>query len=306
MERAHDSVPEIVYLDHAATTPLRPEARDAMAPYHDVVFANPSGSHRMAREARLAVDEARDRVAAVIACRASEVVFTSGGTEGANAAVLGAARHAGGAAVCPAAEHHAVLDCVRHLGGVVVPVDEHGAVRLDALDAALADAGSGPGAAVVSVMTVNNEVGTVSDIAAVADVVRRRAPRALLHTDAVQAASWTDLREVWERVDLLSLSAHKFGGPKGTGVLVVRSGRPIEPLFHGGGQESARRSGTHNVAGIVGAAAALEVTDGERTAVVPAVRALRERLIEGILAAVPEAVRTRYAQWGLAAGAFRH
>lgn len=291
MEPACDPSIEIVYLDHAATTPLRREAREAMDPYHDAVFANPSGSHRMARAARLAVDEARDRVAAVIGCRASEVVFTSGGTEGANAAILGSARGSGGTAICPAAEHHAVLDCVRHLGGVVVPVDDRGAVEIGALAEAVDGTGTG-GLAVVSVMTVNNEVGTVSDIAAVAETVRRRAPGAALHTDAVQAACWTDLRDVWRSVDLLSLSAHKFGGPKGVGVLVVRSGRAIEPLLHGGGQESARRSGTHNVAGIVGTAVALEATDEERATVAPKVLALRERLIEGILAAVPEAVRT--------------
>jgi len=281
--------PETVYLDHAATTPLRREARDAMEPYHEGIYANPAGSHRMARDARRAIDEARDRVAAVIGCRASEVVFTSGGTEGANAAVIGAARSGSGVAVCPAAEHHAVLDCVRHLGGTVVPVGGDGAVSAGALDTALASSGD---VAVVSVMTVNNEVGTVSDVAAVAETVRRHAPAALLHTDAVQAACWTDLREVWNHVDALSLSAHKFGGPKGCGVMVVRDGTALEPLVLGGGQERDRRSGTHNVAGIVATAAAMAVAHRDREATVARVSALRRRLVDGIVSQVPVATVT--------------
>ena len=258
-----------MYLDHAATTPMRQNAVDAMLPFLSERFANPSGSHRFARDARRAVDEARDRVADVIGCRPGEVVFTGGGTESDNAAVTGAASH--GRTVCPAAEHHAVLHAVERTGGTVVPVDAAGRVVLDGLAQAL-----GPDVAVVSVMAVNNEVGSITDLAAVAAVVRRHAPSAVLHTDAVQAASWLDLRQLWPYVDLLSLSAHKFGGPKGVGVLAVREGTTLEPLIVGGGQERERRSGTHNVAGIVALAEALVATDAERTAESARIASLRD------------------------------
>lgn len=272
---------DLVYLDHAATTPMRPEAVAAMLPYLTETFANPSGSHRFARVARQAVDEAREVVAGVVGCAPGEVVFTSGGTESDNAAVTGVLAAAGGGrAVCPAAEHHAVLHCVQHTGGSVVAVDATGHVELDALADVLDD-----DVRLVSVMAVNNEVGTVTDLAAVAEVVRARAPLAALHTDAVQAPSWLDLRTLWPHVDLLALSAHKFGGPKGVGVLVVRNGVRLEPLLRGGGQERDRRSGTHNVAGIVAAAEALRLTDAERPAEVVRVAGLRDRLVDALVAA---------------------
>ena len=264
----------LVYLDHAATTPMRPSAIQAMLPFLADRFANPSGSHRFARESRRAVDDARDQVAAVIGCTPGEVVFTSGGTESDNAAISGAVWRTNGRAVCPAAEHHAVLHAVERHHGTVVPVDELGRVDVDALRRALAD-----DVAVVSVMVVNNEVGTVTDLAAVAAVVREHAPHAVLHTDAVQAASWLDLRELWPHVDALSLSAHKFGGPKGVGVLAVRAGVGLDPLIVGGGQERDRRSGTHNVPGIVATAAALVETDVERPAESARVDELRRRLV---------------------------
>ena len=267
-----------MYLDHAATTPMRAEAIEAMLPFLAERFANPSGVHRFARDARRAVDEARDLVADAIGCRPGEVVFTGCGTESDNAAIAGAVRRRGGRAVCPAAEHHAVLHSVEREGGTVVPVDHAGRVRLDALADALGD-----DVAVVSVMAVNNEVGTITDLAEVARVVRDRAPGALLHTDAVQAASWLDLRELWRHVDLLSLSGHKFGGPKGVGVLVVREGTVLDPLIVGGGQERERRSGTHNVAGIVALATALAATDAERATEVPRITALRDRLVAGLV-----------------------
>ncbi len=250
-----------VYMDYAATAPVRAEVLDAMAPFHDAVYANPSGSHRFARDARRAVDEARDVVAAVIGCAPGEVVFTAGGTEGANSAVLGAVRRHGGLAVCSAAEHHAVLHCVEHVGGRVLPVTARGVVDPVALRDQLRSLSD---VSVVSMMAVNNEVGSVTDIVEVSRAVRRVCPDAILHTDAVQAACWIDLRDVWPHVDVLTLSAHKFGGPKGIGIMAVRNGTTLEPLLLGGGQERDRRSGTHNVAGIVGAARALQITDIER------------------------------------------
>ena len=291
---------DVVYLDHAATTPVRPEVLEAMLPFLSGGFANPSGSHRLARAARRSLDDARDDVAAVLGCRPGEVVFTSGGTEADNLAVLGVLEATEGAAsaVCPAAEHHAVLHTVERAGGTIVAVDEAGRVRLDALAEAL-----GPDVAVVSVMAVNNEVGSITDLAAVATVVREHAPGALLHTDAIQATCWLDLRELWPHVDLLSLSAHKFGGPKGVGILVQREGAAIEPLIVGGGQERDRRSGTHNVAGIVAAAVALAATDAERPAENVRLAALRDRLVAGLLAAVPDVRETVAPEWKVAGSA---
>ncbi len=271
------SEPAITYLDHAASTPMRAEAIEAMMPFFGDLYANPSGSHRFARRARQAIDESRDTVAAVVGCRPNEVVFTGCGTESDNTAILGAVARLGGVAVCPAAEHHAVLHVVEYLGDRVVGVDGAGSVDLDALAGALDD-----DVAIVSVMAVNNEVGTITDIAAVSAIVRRCAPRALLHTDAVQAACWLDLRQVTPHVDLLSLSAHKFGGPKGVGVLIERGGPRIEPLLIGGGQERERRSGTQNTAGIVAAAVALASTDAERDVEAGRLGDLRDRLVEGI------------------------
>ncbi len=257
--------------------------------YGDEIFANPSGSHRFARDARKAIDEARDQIAELIGCRPGEIVFTSGGTEGANNAVLGAVRRHGGRALCPATEHHAVLHCVEHLGGDVLPVASSGAVDPAVLRARLVELSD---VTVVSVMTVNNETGVVTDMEAVSHAVRGRAENAILHTDAVQAACWIDLRTVWPHVDVMTLSAHKFGGPKGMGVMVVREGVHLEPLLFGGGQERDRRSGTHNVAGIVGTATALHVTDAHRAQENIRLRTLRDELVTHIVQSVPGAVAT--------------
>jgi cysteine desulfurase len=269
----------ITYLDHAATTPMRAAAIEAMLPFLGERFANPSGSHRLARDARRAVDEARDVVAAAIGCAPGEVVFTGGGTEADNAAITGWLHRHGGVPLCSAVEHHAVLNVVEHAGGVIVGVDPAGRIDLDALAAALEER---PGVSIVSVMAVNNEVGTVQPLADVARLVRRLRPSAVLHTDAVQAASWLDLREVWSHVDLLSLSAHKFGGPKGVGVLSIRAGTDLAPLLQGGGQERDRRSGTHNVGGIVALAEALRLTDQRRAAERERIAALRAELVDGL------------------------
>ena len=277
----------LIYLDHAATTPMRPEAVEAMLPFLTERYANPSGSHRFARSVRQAVDEARDVVADVVGCRAGEVVFTGCGTESDNAAIVGTQRRHGGVAVCSAAEHHAVLHAVEHGGGRVVGVDAAGRIDLDELAATLGD-----DVTVVAVMAVNNEVGSISPVAEIATFVREHAPRALVHTDAIQAPCWLDLRMLTPHVDLMALSAHKFGGPKGVGALIARQGTVLEPLLQGGGQERDRRSGTHNVAGIVAMAEALRLTDIERVAENLRIRALRDRLVDTLLAQLDDVIET--------------
>jgi cysteine desulfurase len=271
-----------IYLDHAATTPLRPEAFEAMRPWLTGAFGNPSGGHRVAREARRAVDEARDAVAVALGCRPGEVVFTSGGTEADNLAVAGviaAARERGGPAgvVCSAVEHHAVLHSVEALGGHTVGVDAAGRIDLTELAETI-----GADTALVSVMLANNEVGTIEDLDAVAATIAERAPGALLHTDAVQAVAWLDVATLAAPAALVSVAAHKFGGPQGVGALVVRDGVRLTPILRGGGQEREHRSGTHNVAGIVGMAAALTAAVADRDGAVAAVRRRRDRLVAGV------------------------
>lgn len=278
--------PAVAYLDHAATSPLRPEAAAAMGPWLAGGFGNPSGSHRIARAARAAVDDARDVVAAGLGVAPSGVVFTGGGTEADNLALAAAA---GRVAVVGAGEHHAVLHPARAWAAEVrtVGLDDRGLPDLDALEDALdADV------AVVSLMLVNNEVGTTTPLAEVAECVRRRAPGALLHTDAVQAAPWLDLATAAAPADLVSISAHKFGGPQGVGALAVRDGVAVPALLHGGGQERERRPGTHNVAGIAGMAAALAAAARGRVEEAAAVGRLRDRLADGLLATVDGALET--------------
>ncbi|MEZ5141735.1 MAG: aminotransferase class V-fold PLP-dependent enzyme [Acidimicrobiales bacterium] len=280
------------YLDHAASTPVRPTAVEAMLPFLREHHGNPSGSHASARRARAALDDARDVVAEVVGdVSPGDVVFTAGGTEADNLAVLGLHDRRGGTIVAAAAEHHAVLDPVLARDGCLVGVGADGAVDLDALAATLDRLDD---VSLVSVMLVNNEVGAVSPIPAVADVVREHAPGAVVHTDAVQAPMWLDLRTHAEGADLVSLSAHKLGGPKGVGALVVRSGASgaLAPRTLGGGQERGRRGGTQNVAGIVAFAEALRATDDERATAVPRLRAQRDRLVDGLRAAVPGLVET--------------
>jgi cysteine desulfurase len=276
-----------VYLDHAASTPMRPEAIQAMTPFLAGCFANPSGGHAAAREAKAALEEARETVACALGADPAEVVFTAGGTEADNLAVVGAARAArarglGPGVVTAAFEHKAVLAAVDRLeregfAARRVPATRAGLVDLDALAGAL-DRSTG----VVSVMLVNNEVGTIQPLAEVARLVRDRAPDAVLHTDAVQAVPWLDVARAVEVADLVSISGHKFGGPKGTGALVVRRGTAVEPVLEGGGQERGRRAGTVNVAGVVATAAALRATVNQRELDVARVRRLRDRLVQGL------------------------
>lgn len=291
-----EAIADFVYLDHAASTPMRQEAIEAMTPFMSGIYANPSGSHRFSRIARKAIDEARDDVAEILGCKVGEVVFTSGGTEGDNAAIFGAARRRAGIAVCSAAEHHAVLHCVENLKGQVVGVDATGVIDVAELERVLQQAQSSDDSrdrvSVVSVMAVNNEVGSISPLRQVAKVVRANAPDAVLHTDAVQATCWQDLREISKLVDVLSVSAHKFGGPKGMGITVQRLGLEIDPLIVGGGQERDRRSGTHNVAGIMATAAALRATDTTRDAEVARVTKLRDALVDGVMSQLDDVVET--------------
>jgi cysteine desulfurase len=294
-----------IYLDHAATTPLAPEVRDAMAPYLSTIYGNPSSAYASAREARKAIDRARDEVAAVLGCLAAEIVFTSGGTESDNLAIKGVAlasrERSGGRRhlITSAIEHHAVLNTMRFLERylgfdvTVVGVDADGRVDPAEVEEALR-----PETVLVSVMLANNEIGTVEPIAAIGERVRARG--IAFHTDAVQGAAGLDLDVDRLGVDLLSLSAHKFNGPKGVGILYVRRGTEILPQQQGGGQERGLRAGTENTAGIVGAAVALQRAADQRDAYREHCTSLRDALIEGTLSAVPEARLTGAASKRLA------
>ena len=272
-----------VYLDHAASTPARPEVVEAMLPWLAEHPGNPSGSHAVARAARRAIDDARDLVAALVGAQPGEVVFTSGGTEADNLAVDGVVRSTGCLPVCSAVEHPAVLAPVADVGGIVVPTDEGGRIDLGALAEVLS---SVDGIGLVSVMLANNETGVVNDLESVAALLAEAAPDAVLHTDAVQAVAWMDLTEACRSAGLVSLTGHKFGGPKGAGALVVRSGVPLAPALRGGGQERERRSGTQNVPAIVGLGEAARLVMADRSATLQRVGALRDRLEAGLLAAV--------------------
>lgn len=275
------------YLDHAASTPMRPEAIAAMQPFLAEVCGNPSASHAASRAAKTALEEARERVAALVGARPQEVVFTGSGSEADNLAVKGAAwaaraRGDGDTVVTTGIEHKAVLGAAKRLeaeGFTVRRVDASrcGVVDLQRLADALDER-----TVVVSVMLVNNETGIVQPLDEVARLVRERAPRAVLHTDAVQAPQWLDLRAHTAEVDLVAISGHKFGGPKGVGALVVRGDVPLVPLVEGGGHERDRRAGTQNVAGAVALATALEVTHTRRDEECARIRELRDELERGL------------------------
>jgi len=256
----------MIYLDHAATTPMRPEAWDAMTPYASGVFGNSSGVHDVSRRAKNALEEARERVAAMLGARPMEIIFTSGGTESDNLALKGAVWNPRGRSgvVAVATEHDAILETVyflRRLGSptTLVNVDTEGFVDSDAVVEAI-----GPSTAVVSVMLVNNETGLIQDVGAVAEAVKRSDSDIYVHTDAVQGFACEDVDVGALNVDMMTITAHKFGGPKGTGLLYVREGTELEPVLHGGGQELGRRSGTHDVAGAVGLARAMELAVADR------------------------------------------
>jgi cysteine desulfurase len=280
-----------VYLDHAATTPTHPAVLEAMKPYFTEQYGNASSVHQLGRQARVAVEEARERVAACLGAESSEIVFTSGGTEANNLALKGALVSASepdapAGLVTSAAEHEAILEPARHLEALGHPVtvmapEAHGAVS----PAQVADA-IDEDTALVSLMHTNNETGVRTDVAGVAEVCA--AHDVLFHCDAVQAAGLYALDVDALGVDLLSLSGHKFYGPKGVGVLFVRGGVDLGSLVEGGSQERERRGGTENVPGIVGLAEALGRATDTAAAERDRLRTLQRRLIDGLDAAVPD------------------
>lgn len=288
----NQSAERTVYLDHAATTPVDPRVVEAMLPYWTEKFGNPSSIYSLGREARQALEGARDTVAAIFNCEPRDVIFNSGGSEGDNMALRGVAferreRLGKNHIITSAIEHHAVLHTVEQLvkdfgfEATYLPVDECGVV-----DPADVEAAIRPNTAIISVMYANNEVGTIEPIAEIGQVAR--ANKIAFHTDAVQAGGTLNLDVKALNVDLLSLSAHKFYGPKGVGVMYARRGATMLPMQTGGGHERNRRAGTENVAYIVGLATALRLAYEEAPEANARVQALRDRLVAGVLERIPE------------------
>jgi len=284
--------PNPIYLDHAATTPVRDEVFEAMRPFFGTRFGNPSSTHRWGREARAALDEARERVARCLGARSDELCFTSGGTEGDNLAILGAwraMREKGRTAVVTSPiEHKAVLGAIHQAvreGAEerIVEVNCDGCVSIESFDALVDES-----VAVCSVMWVNNEVGTIQPIPQLAE--RAHSRRVVIHTDAVQALGKVEIDAGRQQFDLLSISGHKIGAPKGIGALFIRRGTPLQPLMHGGTQDRGRRPGTENVASAIGLARAVELTLEEREAECNRISALRQRLEAALLEKIPDAV----------------
>ncbi len=280
-----DSSERIIYLDHAATTPVRPEVLEAMLPYFSDAYGNPSSLYAIAGESRNAIANARSQVAKVLNCRTSEIVFTGGGTEADNLALKGiAASHDGTIDVLVSeVEHHAVIHAAEQLerdghNVVLIPVNRYGVVDHSEVEKRLSTRD-----AIVSVMYANNEVGAVNDIAEISRVAKsvasERNTHVYVHTDAVQSSGKLPLDVNKLGVDLLSLSAHKIHGPKGVGVLYVRRGVKLDALIAGGGQERQRRSGTENVPGIVGMGMSLTLSEAEREDFCLHTRSLRDRFL---------------------------
>jgi cysteine desulfurase len=285
-------MPAPIYLDHAATTPVRPEVLDAMQPFFGARFGNPSSTHRWGREARAALDEARERVARCLGAHPDELCFTSGGTEADNLAVLGAwrARREAGrdAIVTSPIEHKAILAAVHAAGREgakerFVDVTPDGTVSLASFEESVAS-----GTAVCTIMWINNEIGSIQPIAELVD--RAKARGAVFHTDAVQAFGKVAIDARVIPFDLLTISGHKFGAPKGIGAMFIRRGTALEPLMHGGSQDRGRRPGTENVAYAVGLARAAELTLDEHAAEGTRLAALRDRLERALVERIPDAV----------------
>lgn len=287
---------EIIYLDHAATTPVAPEVVEAMLPYFTEKYGNPSSVYSLGREAAAALNAAREQVAAILNCTPAEIYFTASGTEADNMAIRGIAlaqreRRGHKHLITSAIEHHAVSEThvwlAKHSGFEVtyVPVDHHGLVDPEAVRSAIRD-----DTALISIMYANNEVGTIEPIAEIAAIANER--HIPMHTDAVQAGGTLPLDVKALGVQAMALSAHKFYGPKGVGILYLGRGAPFIPILTGGGQERGRRPGTENVAYAVGLATALRLAHEKQEAENARLSALRDRLIQGILAAIPNAQLT--------------
>ncbi len=278
-----------VYMDHAATTPVSPEVFAAMVPYFSRFFGNPSSLYSFARESREAVEEARGRVAAAIGAKPEEIYFTAGGTESDNWAIKGVAaarRRGGDHIITSSVEHHAVLHTCRYLerqgfSVTYLPVDGYGRVDPAAVADAITDR-----TCLISVMSANNEIGTIQPIAEIGKIAREH--DIPFHTDAVQAIGSVPMDVDAMNVDLLSLSAHKFYGPKGIGALYIRSGTEIENLIHGGAQEHKRRAGTENLPGIIGLGKGIELATADIEEHNRKIGGMRDRLLSGILDAVPD------------------
>lgn len=283
----------MLYLDHAATSPVRPEVLEAMRPYLTGVFGNPSSHHTVGEAAASALDDARRRVARILGMRTGDVVFTAGGTEANNLAVKGIVLAALAAErrhlVVSPIEHESILesaDFLRRFHGVdvsAVPVDARGRISVAALQEAIRS-----DTALVAIGHANNEIGTIQDVASLAAVARNAG--APLHVDAVQSAGWLPLADLG--ADAIAIAGHKIGAPKGIGALAVRGRIPLEPILHGGGQERGRRSGTENVAGAVALATALELAEAERDEVSTRVGAMTRAFIHELLRLVPQATLT--------------
>ena len=283
-----------VYMDHAGTTALDPKVLEAMIPYFSEHFGNPSSLHTVGQEARYALDEARERVAGVLNCRPREVVFTGGGTESDNAAIHGVAtalHETGNHIITSSVEHHAVLHACQYLESqgfevTYLPVDADGMVQPESVYKAINERTT-----LVTIMYGNNEIGTINPISEISKAIKKRAEELsrtiVFHTDAVQAAGYLTLNVAELGVDLLSLSGHKFHGPKGTGVLYIKRGTPYLPLIHGGGQERERRSGTENIPGIIGLSLALEAANTAREGSSQHCSELRDKIIASVLEQIP-------------------
>ena len=278
----------IIYMDHSATTYVRREVVEAMAPYHSEHFGNPSSIYSIARESKEAIDAARLQVSTALGAEPDEIYFTSGGSESDNWAIKGVAfanRKKGNHIITSAIEHHAVLHTCQYLekeGFMVtyLPVDQYGLVDPADLEKAITDK-----TVLISIMYANNEIGTIEPIAELGAIAKKH--KIPFHTDAVQAVGNIRIDMKVQNIDMLSLSAHKFYGPKGVGVLYIRKGTKIDNLIHGGGQERRRRAGTENIAGIVGLGKAIELATADIEGHNKKIRALRDRLMSGILAKIP-------------------
>ena len=271
-------IDDITYMDNAASAPIRDEVIEAMLPVLRENYANPSGSHLMARKALRLIDDARDDLADAFGCKAQDIIFTSGGTESDNLAIFGVHSKVGGTVVCSATEHHAVLEPTMSVGGKVVHVERNGALDLNHLSDTINDETT-----LVSIGLVNGETGVIQDLKTIASIVQEASPKALIHTDAVQAVPWLDMQIAVEHADLISVAAHKFGGPKGVGALIAKDQTKVSSLQLGGGQEKGLRSGTHNTPGIVGMAAAARATADTKEADIARVASLRNNLASSLL-----------------------